>query len=395
MRGNALLRSTEHHLLSAVRRLGGTAAAPEGPVVRFVESWQFHQRPGQDIEVAWSWPQPGSAPVGARATRLYVRGDTQVQAQRQQSQGLLGADKVQLANDAHYDGVVRELFRQAGVALPQAAAQGRLQQEEAFHDQWAQSAQLDGLDVRKAAEACTSPELRFIRSQLGELQGRTLLDVGSGLGEASVYFALEGARVTSMDLAAGMLKAAEGLAARHGVSLETVQSAAEDVRLPADRKFDIIYAGNLLHHVDIEAALAGLAPHLKPDGVFVSWDPMKYNPVINVYRRLATDVRTPTEHPLGVDDVKSFEKYFAKVETRYFWLSTLAIFLVMAVWQRRNPNRERFWKVIVDEADRWAWLYRPLEALDDQLLERFPRLGPLCWNTVIMARQPKVKDEHR
>ncbi|MEJ1974402.1 MAG: hypothetical protein WDM96_18690 [Lacunisphaera sp.] len=60
----------------------------------------------------------------------------------------------------------------------------------------------------------------------------------------------------------------------------------------------------------------------------------------------------------------------------------------MAVFQRRNPNKERYWKKVVEEADSWAALYYPLEMLDKVLL-LVPFLRPLCWNVVIVGRGPK------
>jgi hypothetical protein len=58
------------------------------------------------------------------------------------------------------------------------------------------------------------------------------------------------------------------------------------------------------------------------------------------------------------------------------------------VVQGRDPNQERYWKKVVEEADRWAWLYRPLELLDKVLL-LIPFLRPLCWNVVIVGQGPK------
>ena len=42
--------------------------------------------------------------------------------------------------------------------------------------------------------------MRHISKVLGDLNGKTLLDIGCGLGEASVYFAIRGAEVTSRDI---------------------------------------------------------------------------------------------------------------------------------------------------------------------------------------------------
>ena len=201
-----------------------------------------------------------------------------------------------------------------------------------------------------------------------------------------MYFAILGADVTSSDLSQGMLDATTRLAQANGVSVKQHVASAEDLQLSPDAKFDIIYAGNLLHHVDIEETITRIKPHLADGGVFVTWDPLAYNPAINVYRSMATDVRTPDEHPLKWSDIKLFHKHFGTVETRYFWFTTLIIFVIMALAQRRNPNKERFWKVVVQEGNKWAWLYRPLESLDRLLLTVLPPLRLLCWNVVIVCK---------
>ena len=228
--------------------------------------------------------------------------------------------------------------------------------------------------------------MRYIVERLGDIKGKKLLDVGCGLGEASVYFALLGADVTSSDLSQGMLNAASELADRNGVSITKHIASAEDMQLGKDDKFDIIYSGNLLHHVDIKATLERIKPHLADDGVLVTWDPVHYNPIINIYRSMAMDVRTPDEHPLKIKDIKTFESLFPNVTTKYFWLTTLIIFIIMAVGQRRHPNSERYWKVVIAESEKWAWLYNPLETLDKILLKLFPPLKFLCWNVVVISK---------
>jgi hypothetical protein len=104
---------------------------------------------------------------------------------------------------------------------------------------------------------------------------------------------------------------------------------------------------------------------------------------------MATGVRTADEHPLKWRDIKLFRKHFNNVETRYFWLTSLLIFMIMALVQRRNPNKERFWKAVVQEGEKWRWLYRPLEAFDQIILAIAPPLRLLCWNVVVCANSPK------
>lgn len=263
--------------------------------------------------------------------------------------------------------------------------ENKIKREAEFHDKWANTQQKEDIDVSLTNEACTSPELRYIHDKLGDVRGAEILDVGCGLGEVSVYFALKGARVTSTDLSQGMLDFASQLAQKHGVAIRTHLANAEDFRLPAN-SFDIIYVGNLFHHVDIEATVVRLKALLRPGGVMVSWDPLAYNPLINIYRAIATEVRTPDEHPLKISDLKTFRKHFAETEYKFFWLSTLIIFIIM-VLERRSPNKERYWKKVVEQADRWRPIYEPLEKLDTILFRWIPPLRYLAWNVVVYAKK--------
>jgi len=266
-----------------------------------------------------------------------------------------------------------------------------LENEEKFHDNWASSVDVSQIQVIASNEVCTAPEMRFITSKLHLFEGKNILDVGCGLGEASVYFALKGAKVTSTDLSDGMLRATTALAKLNGVQVTPHRSSAESFDL-GDTVFDCVYVGNLFHHVEIEPTLRRIKKHMRSDSILVSWDPLAYNPLINVYRKIAKDTRTPDEHPLTLNDIRLFRKHFEEVEVRCFWLSTLIIFLIMFVAQRRNPNKERFWKKVVEEGERWKWLYNPLEKLDRFLLSAFPILGYLAWNIVVFAKNPKKSE---
>jgi 2-polyprenyl-3-methyl-5-hydroxy-6-metoxy-1,4-benzoquinol methylase len=263
------------------------------------------------------------------------------------------------------------------------------QNEEEFHDQWAESVNVEDIDVRQMNESITAPEMRFItKTILQHKQGGKLLDIGCGLGEASVYFAMEGFDVTATDISNEMLVATKKLGKLNKVDITTQKCTAESLMLDENEKFDIIYVGNLFHHVDIPKALIGIKKHLKPDGLLVSWDPVAYNPIINIYRRMAMEVRTEDEHPLKIKDLRLFKKNFQNVETKYFWFTTLIIFILMYLVQRKNPNKVRFWKAVVEDGDKWSWLYKPLASIDNFILKIFPFFKPLCWNVVIVAKNP-------
>jgi SAM-dependent methyltransferase len=370
------------------------AGARQDEWKRFIGQLEFHYVHGSAV-VSWRSGERDACAFPLRDPSLYRRGDNEKYVARQREEGLISpTDRIQSGNAAYFRAALMRVCERAGFdatnrTTPEPDANApRRDAEEAFHDEWAEAEAANPVDVRAVNEACTSPEMRYIRSQLGDLKGKRLLDVGCGLGEASVYFALEGAEVTSLDISRRMLDATARLAERNGVTLRVRKASAEDIGLPEGESFDVIYAGNLLHHVDIAATIRLLKPYLATGGVFVSWDPIAYNPVINVYRAMATRVRTPDEHPLRWSDIRRFRREFSTVTTRYFWLSTLIIFVLMAVVQRRDPNKERFWKAVVNEGDRWKPLFLPLSKLDSVLLAVFPPLRLLCWNVVVLARGP-------
>lgn len=399
-----LYESAVHQFLWAGKRLRLRLESAEPARVSALSGWinQLtieNPGPGQ-VRIAWPGPVSGEHFIALKNAKFYTRGDAKPHAQKQTDAGLTFAnDRVMAQNVEFFDGELKTVLTRSGIfpdadlarwfANAHLTDAQRKHAEEIFHDEWAASVDVTKINVRQMNEACTAPEMRFIRRQLGDLRGKTLLDVGCGLGEASVYFALEGATVTASDISPGMCDAAKRLAAANGVAIDTHVAAVEDMKMSPDRQFDLIYTGNTLHHADLPVMLDRILPHLKPDGVFVSWDPVAYNPVINVYRAMAKEVRTEDEHPLRLRDVREVRSRFESSETRWFWFTTLLIFILMAVVQFRSPNKERYWKKVIEEADSWAWLYRPLAALDRGLLAVLPFLRPLCWNVVIIGRRPK------
>lgn len=260
--------------------------------------------------------------------------------------------------------------------------------EERFHDEWGHSIDPETVPVRECFEVDTAPENRFIMSWLGDVRGLRVLDLGCGGGEAAVYFALRGARVTAADISKGMLDVTRRVAERFGVQVETVQQNADHIDLPAG-EFDIVYAANLLHHVNLDRCLSQVTRLLKPDGRFVSWDPLRHNPIINIYRRMASAVRSEDETPLSIRDVDVFKRHFEQVDYRCFWLASLWIFVRFFVIERSNPSKERYWKKIIIEHERLSPSYRRLAWIDRTLLRAIPWLKRMCWNLTVCAARPR------
>jgi ubiquinone/menaquinone biosynthesis C-methylase UbiE len=259
-----------------------------------------------------------------------------------------------------------------------------LQRERTFHDRWAESIDVDGIRVRDYFEACTAPENRFILRHLGDVSQKTMLDLGCGAGENSVYFALKGARCTATDYSPGMVDKALALARANDVQIEGRTMDAMRLDFPDDT-FDIVYAANLLHHLpDANAALREMHRVLKPGGKACFWDPLKHNPIINVYRRMATEVRSEDEAPLDIKIARLAQSLFAETVYDTFWLGTLWIFLKFYLIERIDPNKERYWKKIIAESARLEPTYLRLERID-RSLKRIPFMKRFAWNIAVVG----------
>lgn len=266
------------------------------------------------------------------------------------------------------------------------ADDANIAREAAFYDNWAGTIDIDGVMVDESFEACTSPENRYILRKIKGLKGKKVLDLGCGMGEASVYFAKKGADVIATDVSPGALEVTQGVAKKHKASLKTQIVDAD--KLPfEDNSFDLVYAANLLHHVDPKKTLKEAARVLKKGGFFASWDPLAYNPAINIYRKKATKMRTEDETPLKMGILKVFRRYFSKVDYTATWFFTLWIFIRFYLIEKVDPNKEKYWKKIIEEHKRLRKIYSPLEKMDNAFLKAFPFMRRYCWNLVVVARK--------
>jgi ubiquinone/menaquinone biosynthesis C-methylase UbiE len=191
----------------------------------------------------------------------------------------------------------------------------RQERERQLHDRWASGVVPDELLVEESFQAPTAQENCFILGFLGPLAGKRILDLGAGAGEASLYFASRGARVTALDISPAQLEVLSRAASTRGLAVEALAIPAEELPFP-DQTFDIAYGNSVLHHVDCQRVIPEVRRVLKPGGRAAFIEPLAYNPLVRVYRRMGADIHTPDERPLRMLDIRWIMSQFRNSEHR-------------------------------------------------------------------------------
>lgn len=260
--------------------------------------------------------------------------------------------------------------------------------EEHFHDEWAKSVSIEDIDVFAQFEGITSPEYKEVMQSLGPLKNKNILNLGCGLGEEAVYLALQGANVTAIDISQEMLNMTKKLARRYRVSRKISYQKMSAENLSFEPKtFDAVLGCNILHHVKIKKTIKEVKRVLKPKGIAVFSEPIAYNPIINIYRGMANNVRTDDEHPLFTEDVEEIKKVFPNTSQKEFHFWTLSIFIWFFVVERQHPNKVRYWKKIISEAHKYKRVFSVLYSMDKKTLTLLPFLKRYFWVTVIASRK--------
>lgn len=246
----------------------------------------------------------------------------------------------------------------------------RKQRETSFHDE------LFGAhdDARKAATkyyTIREPAHSFYRGLVSlHCRGRRLLEYGCGTGSDAPFFVQSGATVTGIDISsAGITKAREH-ALREGVNVDYHVMDAENLHF-ADRSFDIVVGGGILHHLNLQASYAELSRVLAEDGHAVFIEPLGHNPLINLYRKYTPSMRTVDEHPLIMADIQLARRYFGTVEARFFILFTL----LAVPFRNMRPA--------------FAVLVRFLNMIDRVVFAAFPFTRKYAWMVVLHLSRPR------
>lgn len=167
------------------------------------------------------------------------------------------------------------------------------------------------------------PEYRFYI--LGNLAGKTILEIGCGDGANAILLAKLGAQVVGVDVSQASIELAKRRAALNGVcdSVRFVCSPLELVNLPPNH-FDAIVGVAILHHViaSLDVVLRRLVASAKSCGMFMFAEPINFNSTLRRIR-LSLPVHTeatPDERPLEKPDIDVIRHAIPDLHIRPFAL---------------------------------------------------------------------------
>src|SRR5256885_15380169 len=126
--------------------------------------------------------------------------------------------------------------------------------------------------------------------------GKKVLDFGCGNGIASAETAKFAAHVTGIDISPEAVRIATEHAQKVGVSGNSTFTVMDAEALQfAPGTFDVVCVRGVLHHMDLDAALAQINHVLAPDGKAIFLEALANNPIIQAYRRRTPHLRTAWE----------------------------------------------------------------------------------------------------
>ena len=202
--------------------------------------------------------------------------------------------------------------------------------------------------------------------------GIKVLDFGCGNGENGIHAAKCGGDVSGIDISPEGVENANLNARQAGVDKTCSFEVMDGENMTfSNNSFDIAVEYGVLHHVDLDKALIELNRVLKPEGEMICVEALRHNPLIHLYRKRTTHLRTEweVEHILGVESLQIAKKYFHHVDVKFYHLAVLA----------SVPFRK-------------MWFFKPLRAflnIVDNILLKYQILGKYGWIMVFTMSRPK------
>jgi SAM-dependent methyltransferase len=207
--------------------------------------------------------------------------------------------------------------------------------------------------------------LEFAYHLLGDVRGKTVLDLGCGSGENLIALVDRGANVVGIDVSPDLIRLSQQRLDLAGKVASLRATTAYDTGLP-DESVDVVFAISVLHHLELPVAREEIRRILRKDGRFILKEPIRFSRTLNRMRTLfpARDEVSSYEHPLNQAELAIVTEGFTVIAQRSFRLP-----FVPLLGAHRPHHNKRIW-----EADRW-------------LNQHFPKLEHYATSKVMSLRR--------
>ncbi len=213
------------------------------------------------------------------------------------------------------------------------------------------------------------PVFEYILPKMGNLEGKKVLELGTGTGGTATLLAKQGASVVGIDLLPFRLKEAKERANRHKV-FDAVDFSLMDATQLAfqDNTFDFIISKSVLVFTEHSETAKECYRVLKPGGKAIFMENMRNHPLVWLYRKLFLKYSRGLRY-FAIPDIEAIGQHFEEMEHREFHLLSLGAL---------------FWKRIIPIPFFYRWSFQFLKSVDDKLLRLFPMLKRFCWITAMI-----------
>lgn len=209
----------------------------------------------------------------------------------------------------------------------------------------------------------------YYLSYLMPSKNKKMLCLGSGTGSKCIHLAKNGGFIIASDLVVEPLITMRDKATSEGIFAKNLLFVVADAHnLPFKKtSFDVVYGMGVLHHLDNSIAAKEIHRVVREKGFCLFSEPLGYNPIINLYRRLTPGIRTKSEVPLSRDDIRIYSSLFSKIKIRSFGFFTLILapFIKLPPTILRIPLFFLYW-------------------LDKVIFSIFPKLKKFAWSSKLV-----------
>lgn len=216
------------------------------------------------------------------------------------------------------------------------------------------------------------PVFEFIIPKMGNLEGKNVLELGTGTGGTATLLAKRGASLIGIDLLPFRIDEAKVRAKKHSVgeSIEFALMDAMHLGFP-DNTFDFIISKSVLVFTDHTLTAQECYRVLKPGGKAIFIENMQHHPLVWLYRKFFIKYSRKL-HYFSIRDIKSIGTQFDFMEHSEFHFSSV---------------KSLFWQKCIPITPFYRWSFRLLNLIDSFLFKLLPFLKRYCWITAMICHK--------